>query len=229
MVTEFAAHLTRNDISLNSKIQPSMYETNSFLLKNPKKSNQNSQNDGCFSLIEYAVFFGSIQIFNYLRLEGVELSSSLWPLAIHGQNSEMIHFLEDNHVELEDKSYKQVFHESIKCHHNDIVNYFISNFLQNDEKNSQDTIKKCIKHYNFAFLKNDSISESSFCNLCKYNYCALVDILLKEKVIDINKKEIPIDVHLIMLNHIFQLHSKSYLSITFKIISFNWIQNHIFQ
>ena len=30
-------------------------------------------------------------------------------------------------------------------------------------------------------------------------------------------------------NHIFQSNSKSYLSITFKIISFNWIQNHIFQ
>ncbi len=30
-------------------------------------------------------------------------------------------------------------------------------------------------------------------------------------------------------NHIFQFHSKSYLSIPFKIISFNEIQNHIFQ
>ena len=227
MITEFIAYITRNDVSINATIQPSIYETNSFLLTKQERSNIFTNQN--LTLIEYAAFFGSIQIFNYLQLEGVELTPSLWILAIHGHNSEMIHFLEDNHVELEDKSYKQVFHESIKCHHNDIVNYFISNFLQNDEKNSQDTIKKCIKHYNFAFLKNDSISESSFCNLCKYNYCALVDILLKEKVIDINKKEIPIDVHLIMLNHIFQLHSKSYLSITFKIISFNWIQNHIFQ
>ena len=196
MITEFVAHVTRNDISLNSKIQPSIYETNSFLLKKPKKSNQiqffsrNDQKDEGFSLIEYAVFFGSIQIFNYLRLEGVKLTSTLWPLAIHGKNSEMIHFLEGNHVELMDKSYKQVFYESIKCHHNDIANYFINNFLHNDEENSQDTINQCLKYHNFAFLKNDSISEPSFCNLCKYDYCEFVDKLLKDKVLDINIKEI---------------------------------------
>ena len=187
MIDEFITYVTRNGVSLNAKIQPSIYETNSFLLKNP---NINNQEDSEFSLIEYAVFFGSIQIFRYLRLEGVELTSSLWSLAIHGKNAEMIHFLEDNHVELKDKSYKQVFYESIKCHHNDIVNYFINNFLQNDEENSQDTINQCLKYHNFAFLKNDSISESSFCNLCKYDYYALVNNLLKDEDIDVNKKEI---------------------------------------
>ena len=127
---------------------------------------QDHQNNGGLSLIEYAAFFGSIQIFNPLRLEGVELKPSLWPLVIHGKNSEMIHFLEDNHVELEDKSYKRVFNESIKCHHNDIVNYFINNFWQNDEGNSQDTINQYL------------------------NYCTLVDNLLKDEDIDVNKKEI---------------------------------------
>ena len=101
LITEFVAHVTRNSVSLNAKIQPSIYETNSFLLKNPKKTNQKDEG---FSLIEYAVFFGSIQIFNYLRLEGVELKPSLWYFAIHGRNSEIIHFLEDNHVEIKDKS-----------------------------------------------------------------------------------------------------------------------------
>ena len=201
LITEFVAHVTRNSVSLNAKIQPSIYETNSFLLRKrfslkPKKSShfqifsRNDQKDEGFSLIEYAVFFGAIQIFNYLRHEGVELTSTLWPLAIHGQNSEIIHFLEDNHVELEDESYKQVFYEAIKCHHNDIANYFINNFLQNDEENSQDTFNKCLKYYNFAFLKNDFISESSFYNICKYDYCTLVDDLLKDKDIDVNKKDI---------------------------------------
>ena len=187
MIDEFIVHVTRNGVSLNSKIQPSIYETNSFLLKSQI---QNRQEDYEFSLIEYAVFFGSIQIFNHLLLEGVKLTPSLWPLAIHGKNPEMIHFLEDNHVELEDESYKQVFYESIKCHHNDIANYFINNFLQNDEENSENTINQCLKYYNFAFLKSESISESSFCYLCKYDYCALVNKFLKDKIIDINKKEI---------------------------------------
>ena len=189
MITEFIIYITRNNVSINAKIQPSIYETNSFLLKKEKKLERDGKYGG-LALIEYAAFFGSIQIFNYLRLEGVELPSSLWLLAIHGQNSEIIHFLEDNHVELEDESYKQVFYESIKCHHNDIANYFINNFLQNDEENSQDIFNQSLKYYNFAFLKNDIISETSFCNFCKYDYCAFVDDLLKDIVIDINKKEI---------------------------------------
>ena len=205
MITEFIAYVNLNDVSLNAKIQPSIYETNSFFLKKPKKSKKNKSYGG-FSLIEYAVFFGSIQIFNHLRLEGVKLTPSLWILAIHGQNSEMIHFLEDNHVELEDKSYKKVFYESIKCHHNDIANYFINNFLQNDEENLKDTFNQCLRYYNFAFLKNKSINKFSFSILCKYDYCVFVDNLLKDKDIDINKKEIfKIDNYLTKL--------KSYLSI----------------
>ena len=76
MVTEFIAYINLNSISLNAKIQPSIYETNQFLIKNKS-----------LSLIEYAVFLGSIQVFNYLRLEGVKLTKSLWILAIHGHNS----------------------------------------------------------------------------------------------------------------------------------------------
>ena len=196
MITEFVAHITRNGVSINARIKPSIYETNSFLLKKPKEPKTNihllfnNQKDEGFSLIEYAVFFGSIQIFNHLRLEDVELTPSLWPLAIHGQNSEMIHFLEDNYVELEDKSYKQVFYESIKCHHNDVAYFFINNFLQNNEENSQDTFNQSLKYYNFAFLKDEFISESSFFNLCKHDYCTFVDNLFKSKFIDINKKEI---------------------------------------
>ena len=191
MYDEFVAYVTRNNVPLNSKINPSIYETNSFLLKKQAELEQdNDDEDNGISLIEYAVFFGSIQIFNYLRLEGVKLMPSLWSLSIHGQNAEIIHFLEGNHVELEDKSYKQVFYESIKCHHNNIANYFIDNFLQSDEENSQDTINQCLKYYNFAFLKNESISESSFFSLCKYDYCVLFNNLLNDKDIDINKTEI---------------------------------------
>ena len=102
----------------------------------------------------------------------------------------MIHFLEDNHVEIKDISYKQVFYESIKCHHNDIGNYFINNFLQNDEENSQDTSNQCLKYYNFTFLKHNAFNESSFCYFSKNHYGVFVDNLLKSKDIDVNKKEI---------------------------------------
>ena len=169
MIAEFVAYVTRNEISLDAKIQPSIYETNSFLLEKQTESNQNQS----LTLIEYAAFCGSIKILKYLQYKDVKLTQSLLPLAIHSQNVQMIRFLEENHVELEDKLYKQVFYESIKCHDNDIANYILSNFLQNDEENSRDVINQSLKYYNFAFLKNESIRKFPFRNLYKYEYYVL--------------------------------------------------------
>ena len=36
-------------------------------------------------MIQYAAFFGSIQIFSYLKSEGAKLTSSLWMHAVHGK------------------------------------------------------------------------------------------------------------------------------------------------
>ena len=52
-IEEFIAYVNRNNLSISSAIKPSIFETNLFLLK--KKS----------SLIEYASFYGSIQIIKY--------------------------------------------------------------------------------------------------------------------------------------------------------------------
>lgn len=42
-----------------------------------------------------------------------------------------------------------------------------------------------LKYYNFHFIQN--IDETSFYNICKYDYIFLVDFLLKNKNFDINK------------------------------------------
>ena len=52
-IDNFISYISQNDILLNSEITESIFETNRFLLK--KKP----------SIIEYASFFGSIQIFKY--------------------------------------------------------------------------------------------------------------------------------------------------------------------
>ena len=54
-VEEFIKHVTRNNYSLDSQIVPSIYETNLLLIKQAISNN--------LSLIEYAAFYGSIQIF----------------------------------------------------------------------------------------------------------------------------------------------------------------------
>lgn len=175
-VTEFKSFVAKNKISHNEKIKESIYETNSFLLKNSD-----------ISLIEYAAFFGSVKIFNHLKRKGAELTSSLWIYAIHGQNAEIIHVLDKNNVEPIDESYKNCFYESISCHNNDMANYFIFTFLTEEDKNTPKTAKQCFKYYNFAFTKKEFINKSSFNELCQYDHYLFFESLLQKKDIDVNK------------------------------------------
>ena len=86
-IEEFVVYVNRTNFPLSASVESSIFETNSFLIHtNP-------------DLIEYAAFFGSIQIFQYLRLNNVELKPSLYLYAIHSNNTEMIHLLEENHIE----------------------------------------------------------------------------------------------------------------------------------
>ena len=192
LVKDFISYYTKNCISSNAKINPSIYETNSFLLEeyNEFIGLFRSKND--ITLIEYAAFFGSIQIFNFLKNENAKLKPLLWFYVIHSRNAELIHLLEELHVNpiMNGKnSYIGCFNESIKCHHNDIAYYFINNYLQNEDENSQNTLKQSLKYYNFTFLKNELINESSFCFMCKYDYYSLAKVFLATRDVEINSKE----------------------------------------
>ena len=188
-VEDFIIYVNKNCISRNATINKSVYETNSFLLKNQFHLSR---------LIEYAAFFGSIQIFTFLKNENVDLTSSLWLNAIHGKNADIIHILEENHVKLpstKKQKYRKCIIESIKCNHNEFANYFLNNFIQDKDEYSNDVIIKSLKYYDFSFLQNENINESSFCYLCYFDYYSLVYILLNGRNIDVNTK--------IIQNHIF--------------------------
>ena len=183
LVKEFIIYVNRTNLSLDTKIDKSKYETNLFLLKSNKNSHYLLTDD--VELIELAAFFGSIQIFQYLRLNNVELTPSLWIYAIHGRNYEIIHMLEQDNVELDDKIYQICLKESIKCHHNEIAEYLLNIKVM-------DIGSMPIKYYNFHFIQNNMINQSTFIDLCQYDYYIFVDFLLKDshKTIDINKIEI---------------------------------------
>ena len=171
LVEEFVAHTNKTNLPLSSEIQPSLFETNLFLLN--KKP----------TLIEYATFFGSIQIFNYLRMNNVQLSESLWLYAIHGKNAEIIHLLEENKVEPPGNNYIGCFKEAIKCHHNDIANYIQNNYLEN-----QNCYDQCImQYYNFSLFQSDSINEPVFYCFCEFDYFTYVKILLQGDKINVNQ------------------------------------------
>ena len=81
---------------MTSTIKESIYETNLFLLKNKNPT-----------IIEYAAFHGSIQIFTFLKINNVSLTSSLWPYSIHGNNDEILYLLEENHINPIDLCYEE--------------------------------------------------------------------------------------------------------------------------
>lgn len=93
-IDKFVPYVNQNCISLNSNIKSSLYETNSFLIENKNTT-----------LIQYAAFYGSIRIFNYLRMNYVELESSLWLYAIHSNIADMIHLLETIKLQPPNDSY----------------------------------------------------------------------------------------------------------------------------
>ena len=180
LVTEFITYYNRTNFSLETNIQQSIYETNSFLTNEEK-----------VSLIEYAAFCGSIQIFNYLKLNEIKLNSSLLLFSIHGKNAEIIQILEENNIEeISSNLYERRFLESIKCHHNDIAEYFLNNISNVKDLDNSKKITIILKHYNFAYIENSMINQSSFIYLCGYDYYIIVDNILKKQDIELNKIDI---------------------------------------
>ena len=178
-VVEFIVLHNKNEISLTMEIPTSIYETNSFLIKNTP------------TLIEYSAFFGSIQIFNYLRMNGIQLTSSLWLYAIHGKNPEIIHLLEENDVEHDDKIYYKCHKESIKCHHQDLEMHYKDNFIKETFDNSyyfENDISYGFHFYNFNLIPTETQNKYCFYYSVDYDYYKLVDYYYKNiKEMNINE------------------------------------------
>ena len=170
-VKEFIIYTNKTNFPLKSKIKSSIFETNFYLAKNNP------------TLIEYSAFFGSIQIFMYLIQNGVEMSSSLWDYAIHSNSAELIRYLEDSHVKPLKDSYEQCIMTAVKCYHNDIVNYFISNYMQDK---SETLSMASIMCHNYAYLPNE-FHPSHYCQLCCNDYYFIVKKLIEQKKIKINE------------------------------------------
>lgn len=171
---DFIAYLNQTNLPINSYITHSIFEKNSFL--NKRKN---------ITMIEYAAFFGSMAIMKYFQFKNADLLPSLWIYAVHSNNPAMIHFLEENNVKPE----MECLIEAIKCHHNNIANYLLENFFEN-EKSSPIIFISALKSYNLYFIEKWRIETELFYYLCKYDYCLFVDLLLKNQSIDVNQKKI---------------------------------------
>ncbi|KAK8839459.1 hypothetical protein M9Y10_031814 [Tritrichomonas musculus] len=199
MVKDFIVYVNRGNISLTNVIEPSIFETNSFLINNEP------------TLIEYAAFFGSIQIFQYLCRNNVHLSPSLWIWAIHGKNAELIHLLEFYKIEHQEHDYEKFLIESIKCHHNNFANYILNHFYPfNSNKEfsyNERLFSSVFQYHNYAYLPYRFSNDYEFYYLCFYKFFTLVDLYMKTKEKDI---ELQIIIFFVFLsNFILQFNSIS--------------------
>ena len=189
LIDEFVIYVNQTNISLHKTlITPSIYETNCLI------QNKN------LTFIEYAAFYGSIQIFNFLRLNGVILTPSLWIYSIHGKNPEIIHLLEEYHVDIDSnitKKFTNILITSIKCHHDDITKYIIDNIIikyqkiYNVKESFNDNIVTyCIHYYNYEFMPDNLTDSFIIYNLCKYGHISFVKILFDKRLMKLKMKKI---------------------------------------
>lgn len=179
-VENFIEYVNRTNISLNCEINHSIFETNAFL-------NENEH----ISLIEYAAFFGSIQIFQFLVFKKVELKPTLWYYVIHSRNAELFHLLEEYKVNRPGNSYARCFFESIKCHHNEFANYIEDNFLSpgnDDIRKEEEFFSNVMQFHNYEYFPSEFEDENEFYYLCSHNYHKLVDLFMKMKEESIEKE-----------------------------------------
>lgn len=175
-IIDFVKYTNQTNYPIKSaKIDCKIFETNSFLInKNP-------------TLIEYSAFCGSIQIFQYLQINSVELTSSLWIYAIHGSSNQIINILEENKIIPNNKIYDQCLIESIKCYHNEIVEYLLANYISDENAFFENYSHQIFECYNFNFIKSNHINESSIYDLYVNKYTRILKLLLKNENVDINK------------------------------------------
>lgn len=191
---KFKNYISVNNLSLDSEIKPSIFETNHILMVN--KTN----------LIEYATFYGSVEIFNYLVSNGVKLTDSLWQYAVHN-NSNIFSFLEKNLIKEKDQErnkdededeeetesfpFKQTVIESIKCHNNELANHLLVHYKSEINKKpklgkfkykfDKYIVLSSFRFYNAAFFPKKVINNDIFMYLCNYDYLPMVKVFLSRK------------------------------------------------
>ena len=74
LIDDFISYTNRINLNLNAKIKNSIFETNSFLINKRPTILINKRP----TIIEYAAFFGSIRIFQYLLNNKITFQRELW-------------------------------------------------------------------------------------------------------------------------------------------------------
>lgn len=180
---EFIDQIHQSSISIIDATIPQKISDSFFFFKNQLK----------ITLIEFAAAFGSVEIFKYLMSNGAKLSKRLWIHAIYGNNIEIIQILNQEKIEPDDTTFCECLLLSIQCNHNNIARFIQKSLYKKNQSNEGKILEQCLGSYNFEFIQNDQIDQNSLALLCKYDYFILVNLLLNDKNIDVNKQYIRLE------------------------------------
>ncbi|OHT10451.1 hypothetical protein TRFO_20260 [Tritrichomonas foetus] len=110
----FSVYISEKNVGFNKRFRYSRYERFDFV---------NSEDD-MPSMIEYAAFFGSLNIFKFLWINDAYFDEYLTPYAIAGGNGEIIHLCEEKGLFFG----KECLNVAIKFHRNELVEYLHENY-----------------------------------------------------------------------------------------------------
>ena len=138
MFQDIISHSNIDEMS-STKIQYSFFEPFHFINQMIKME--------LLSLIEYASFFGSINIFKFLLTNDNNLTKFRGKFAIAGGNAEIIHILEENDINFNSLD---CLSTAIQFNHNDIVHYLHDT---KEVKYDIKLIQTCVQYENISILE----------------------------------------------------------------------------
>lgn len=178
-IDDFKRLYENNTINVWDKIKPSIFETNNFLL-----------NQRYMYIFDYAVFYGSLKIFNYILSENTILHPTIWPYAIHGANTEIIDILLTKNIEID--NFSECLKESINCRNDNVTKHILNKYYTTIEEKKFFAAKFSLESYNFAYFRASLIERDAIFELCGYDYGYLVKSIIHMPGVNLNKKEISI-------------------------------------
>ena len=164
LIDDFIVYMNSTNIDINKTIK---VERGNVFLRNKT-----------VSLIQYAIYYGATQIFNYLKLNGAKIYNA-WMHAVYSNSADMIHLLEQNGIKLNNHEIEDYIEASITAHNSKIAIYLINNYSNHKVEDYYMFSFQC---YNFDFfLEEDFDLSVMFLFLFEYDYFDLISPLIKEK------------------------------------------------
>ncbi|KAK8878269.1 hypothetical protein M9Y10_005034 [Tritrichomonas musculus] len=181
LIDKFTEKTNAEDRPFNFETEfcPSLFETNRLL------------NESEVSLTEYALFYGSSKIVDFLFRHKYKMNSSVWLYAVHSNNPYIMSLLMKQKIDYE--SPVTLLEESIRCHHSEAAKFILEKMINDEDRRHEIETRFFNSPTSFGFQYNNfsSVSEdislkSAFFYSCQYRYMKMFELLLNSKEIDIN-------------------------------------------